>query len=447
MRGETIFAVSSGVGRAAVAIIRVSGPDAGVALARLAGGLPPPRRAALRHLCRPADGAVLDRALVLWFPGPDSVTGEDVGEFHIHGGVAVLAVMLDTLAADPRLRPAEAGEFTRRGFDNGKLDLTGVEGLADLIAAETEAQRRQALRQYSGALCGLYEDWRARLLAMLAHAEADIDFAEEDIPSDLAAENRRGVAALRAAMAAHLADGRHGERLRDGVSVVVLGAPNAGKSSLVNMLARRDVAIVSAEPGTTRDAIEVRLDLGGYPATVVDTAGLREAAGMVETEGIRRARARAADADLKLILFDATTWPDQDAASHALIDDDAIVVLTKLDLLAPDHPLRTQPPASVEGISVTSGEGLDRFLAALGEAVAVRADVAEKPALTRTRHRVLLEACVGHLDACLAHPDAAPVELAAEDLRLAARALGRLTGRIDVEDVLDSIFREFCIGK
>ncbi len=447
MRGETIFAVSSGAGRAAVAVIRASGPDAGVALARLAGGLPAPRHAALRTLRRPADHAVLDRALVLWFPGPDSVTGEDVTEFHVHGGLAVVAALLDTLAAEPGLRPAEAGEFTRRAFDNGKLDLTEVEGLADLIAAETEAQRRQALRQYSGALRDLYEDWRARLLRMVVYAEADIDFAEEAIPPELAAENRRAAEALRRAVAAHLADNRHGERLRDGVSVVVLGAPNAGKSSLVNMLARRDVAIVSAEPGTTRDAIEVRLDLGGYPATVIDTAGLREAAGMVETEGIRRARARAADADLKLILFDATTWPDLDAASCALMDGDTIAVLTKMDLAGRGHVLRDAPPAAFQCISVTSGEGLEGFLGALGAAVAMRARVAETPALTRMRHRVLLETCVGQLDAFLTHSDVAPAELAAEDLRLAARALGRLTGRIDVEDVLDSIFREFCIGK
>jgi tRNA modification GTPase len=402
----------------------------------------------LRTLRRPTDNAVLDRALVLWFPGPDSVTGEDVAEFHVHGGVAVVAALLDTLASEPGLRPAESGEFTRRSFDNGKLDLTEVEGLADLIAAETEVQRRQAVHQYSGALSEVYDGWRTRLLAILGHAEADIDFADEDIPPDLAAENRQAVIGLRSEMAAHLAGGRHGERLREGVTVVVLGAANVGKSSLVNVLARREVAIVSPEPGTTRDAIEVRLDLGGYPATVIDTAGLRDAAGAVETEGIRRARARAAAADLKLVLFDATMWPDVDAGVESFVDQDTVVVLTKMDLIGLDHPLRMNVPRGFVPTSVESGEGLDGLVGALTRAVADRAALVEEaPALTRARHRTLVEACIGHLDAFLAQPEDTPVELPAEDLRLAARALGRLTGCIDVEDVLDAIFGEFCIGK
>lgn len=446
---DTIFALSTARGRAGIAVVRVSGPGAGAALDRLAGERPEPRRAALRALCRPEDGVLLDRGLVLWFPGPASATGEDVAEFHIHGGPAVIAAILQALGTIPGLRPADPGEFTRRAFENGRLDLTEVEGLADLLAAETEAQRRQALRQFEGALGALYEGWRARLVPALAYAEAEIDFSDEDVPENLSAALRPGIAALAGDMEVHLRDSGRGERLREGVTVVILGAPNAGKSSMLNSLARRDVAIVSEEAGTTRDPIEVPLDLGGYPVVVVDTAGLRDRAGAVESEGIRRARARAASADLKLVLFDAAS--DWDAESLGLIDRDAIPVLTKIDLLPTGHPLRRDAPIlggrTAERISTLSGEGFPALLTRLGSEVETRSGLGEAPVLTRARHRTLLEQCLGQLHAFInAGPDLPP-ELAAEELRLAARTLGRITGRVDVEDLLDVIFRDFCIGK
>lgn len=431
--------------------MRVSGPEAGAALDRLAGGRPEPRRAALRPLRRPSDGVLLDRALVLFFPGPASATGEDVAEFHIHGGPAVVAAVLQALGNIPGLRPADPGEFTRRAFENNRLDLTEVEGLADLLAAETEAQRRQALRQFDGQLSALYEDWRARLVRALAHAEAEIDFSDEELPEDLTLALRPDITALANEIEGHLLDSGRGERLREGVSVVIVGAPNAGKSSLFNALARRDAAIVSEEAGTTRDPIEVHLDLGGYPVVAIDTAGLRAKAGAVESEGIRRARARAASADLKLVLFDAGAGPNWDTESLSLIDRDAIPILTKIDLLPTGCDLRRDGLVlggqAAERISVVTGEGVSHLLIRLEREVGLRVGVGEAPALTRARHRALLEECRSHLrnfsGSCLGLRP----ELAAEELRLAARALGRLTGRVNVEDLLDVIFRDFCIGK
>ena len=416
----------------------------------MTGGRPEPRRAVLRAIRHPSDNALLDRGLVLWFPGPASATGEDLAELHVHGGPAVVAAVLQALDGEPGLRPADPGEFTRRAFENGRLDLTEVEGLADLLAAETEAQRRQALRQLDGALGALYEDWRTRLIRALAHAEAEIDFSDEELPDNLTAALGPEIAVLARQMERHLDDEGRGERLREGVTVVVLGAPNSGKSSLVNSLARREVAIVSEEAGTTRDPIEVHLDLGGYPVMIVDTAGLRVADGAVENEGIRRARARAAAADLKLVLFDGSVGPNWDADSFGLLDENAIPVLTKADRLPSDHSLRRLSCVAGRAaalISVASGEGIPALLDRIGEEVAKRAGLGEAPALTRARHRLLLRECLDRLQAFRASASGSFPELAVEELRLAARALGRLTGRVDVEDLLDVIFRDFCIGK
>ena len=439
----TIFATATAAGRAGLAVVRVSGPGAADALAALAGETPPPRRAVRRRLRHPVSGDALDDALVLWFRGPASFTGEDVAEFHLHGGRAVAAAVLDALATLPGLRPAEAGEFTRRAFDNGKLDLTAVEGLADLVAAETEAQRRQALRQLDGELGRLYDGWRARLLGALAHVEAAIDFPDEDLPPSIADEVKHNLLCILGSLTQHLDDTRRGERLRDGVFVAILGAPNVGKSSLLNRLARRDAAIVAHESGTTRDVIEVQMDLGGYPATLADTAGLRDTADAVESEGVRRALARAADADLKLAVIDAAAWPAIDARTRALIDDDTLVVVNKTDLVAvgADAALDGRPPWP---ISCLTGDGVEALMAGLAAAIEARYAPGAAPALTRVRHRAALEDCAAALARCRAAP--AP-ELAAEDLRLAVRALGRITGRVDVEDLLDVIFAEFCIGK
>jgi tRNA modification GTPase len=439
----TIYALSSAPGRAGVAVVRLSGPQAGVALQALTGRALPPARLARRAVLRGDDGPI-DDGLVLWFPAPASFTGEDVAELHLHGSRAVLAALFATLGRLPGLRLAEPGEFSRRAFEHGKLDLTEAEGIADLINAETEAQRRQSLRQMQGELGRLYEGWRQALLRALAHLEADIDFPEEDLPQGVAAKVTPAVQALRAEIARHLADNRRGERLRDGVGVVILGAPNVGKSSLLNALARREAAIVSDLAGTTRDIIEVQLDLGGYPVVLADTAGLRESADRIESEGVRRALARAESADLKIVVLDATTWPDLPEATRALIDKDCLLLANKTDQRA------LPEGAAIDGrpvlpLSVSSGAGLDDLLRALEQAVAARFELTGNAALTRARHREALEYCAASLDRFLADPSDA--ELAAEDLRLAARALGRITGRIEVEDILDVVFRDFCIGK
>lgn len=433
----TIFALASGAGRGAVAVMRLSGPDTGAILAGIAGGVPQPRRASLRRLRAP-DGEPLDEALVLWFPAPGSYTGEDSAELHLHGGSAVIAAVGGALA---RLgaRPAEPGEFTRRAFLNGRMDLTAAEGIADLIAAETEAQRRQALRQAEGALARLIGAWAARLTRLLAHQEAAIEFADEDLPTDLGDRARAGAAALRAEIAAHLADDGRGERLREGLLVAILGAPNAGKSSLLNALAGRDAAIVSARAGTTRDVVEVRLDLAGVPVTLADTAGLREAADEIEQEGIRRAHRRAEEADLVLAVFAVDAPPDP--ATLGWARPGAIVVANKVDL-APAPP--TIGGIAPLAISARMGAGLDALRARLTDEARWLAGAGDSALLTRPRHRAALtEAAVW-----LEQAEAAPLpELASEALRAALRSLGRLTGRVGVEEVLDVVFRDFCIGK
>lgn len=452
---ETIFALSSGPGRAGVAVVRLSGAGAGAALIALTGDMPPPRQATLARVCDPVDGGIIDQGLILWFPAPGSFTGEDVAEFHLHGGRAVLASALSALGRMPGLRPAEPGEFTRRAFDNGKLDLSEAEGLADLIDAETEAQRRQAINQLGGALGRLTEGWRARLVAALAHLEATIDFADEDLapdaaPSAIVDAVRHNILCLIGEITQYIDESRRGERLRTGLTVAIVGAPNVGKSSLLNALARRDVAIVSDVAGTTRDVIEVRLDLEGYPVTLADTAGLhggtpavdRHAA--VEAEGMRRARAQAAAADLTVAVFDIRQLHQPDPDTLALVDTDTVVVFNKLDLTAgegPDH-LGGRPAVSV---SAKTGAGMATLETALAREAAERLSVSgESPLFTRARHRQALVECAAALERALEAPMA---ELAAEDLRLSLRALGRIAGRVDVEEVLDVIFREFCIGK
>jgi len=440
---DTIFALSTARGRAAIAVIRISGPRAGAALAALAPrGRPQPRVAKLAKLIDPRTGEAIDDALALWFPAPRSETGEDVVELQVHGGRAVVAGVLEALAGVPGLRPAEPGEFTRRAFLNGKLDLTAAEGLLDLIDAETAAQRRQALRQMEGELAALYEDWRARLVRALAHLEAEIDFADEDLPRNIGDPALADLATLRRAIAAHLDDRRRGEVLREGLSVAILGAPNAGKSSLMNALTRRETAIVSSIAGTTRDIVEARLDLGGYPILLADTAGLRDvtAAGdPVEREGVRRALARAEQADLRLLVVPAGTDPD--AATAALIGPDSILVASKADLVGDRDAKR---PSHALAVSTKTGFGLDALRRRLLAEAETRMGNDGGPAVTRARHRSALSECIASLERAAVAPTA---ELRAEDVRLAARALGRITGRIDVEDLLDVIFKEFCIGK
>lgn len=432
MSGDTIFALASSPGRAGVAIVRVSGPNALLALATIAKlSDPEPRRATMRTLVD-AEGAAIDDALVLWFAQPASFTGEDVAEFHVHGGRAIIDALLGALSALSGLRAAEPGEFTRRAVENGKLDLTRAEAIADLVDAETEGQRRQALRQYEGGLAALYDGWRDRLIKAGAWTEAAIDFSEEEIPESVIAEAKAQIAGIEKEIREYLDDSRHGEIVREGLYLAIIGPPNAGKSSLLNALARREVAIVSETPGTTRDVIEVRLDIAGYPVIASDTAGLRESENAIESEGVRRALASADNADLVLLLQDGSSpvegkWPEHD-----------LLVWNKSDLPWPSEQ-------SGPRISAHSGDGMDALLAKLSQLIRNKLErPSEAPPITRLRHRYALQITAASLARALA---ASEPELVAEDMRLAARALGRITGRVDIEDLLDVVFRDFCIGK
>jgi len=441
----TIFALSSGRPPAAIAVVRLSGPAARAALEALCK-LPEPRRAALRRLRSPTSKAVLDDALVLWLPGPNTETGEDMAELHLHGGRAVVAAVLDALGGLPGLRGAEAGEFTRRAFENGRLDLTAVEGLGDLVFAETEAQRAQAMRQYQGLLGERAESWRQRLIGALALVEARIDFSDEaDVPEDLISPALHAARELLEEIEKTLRDEHRGERLREGLVVAIAGPPNAGKSSLLNRLARREAAIVSPYAGTTRDVIEVHLDLAGYPVTLLDTAGVRESDDPVEQEGVRRARARAEAADLVLWVEDARER-EQRPAEGSNEQKKQWNVHNKLDLLDSDTKQPTESSHAFE-ISALTGAGLDRLVAALAKFAAEFFSAGEPALVTRQRHRDALREVADALGRALAAGPGGELELIAEELRLAARALGRLTGRVDVEDILDVIFRDFCIGK
>ncbi len=451
----TIFALSSGHGRAGLAVIRISGPDALPTLVALAQRVRPvPRRALRVRLVDPADGAVLDEALALWFQAPASFTGEDVVELHVHGGRAVVAGVLAALGRLDGLRLAEPGEFTRRAFENGKLDLTEAEGLADLIDAETEAQRRVALSQMGGALHRAAEGWRAGLLQAQALVEAAIDFSDEgDVSARAVADAVVVAAGVQVSLSAALDDAHRGEILRDGFRVVIAGPPNAGKSSLLNALARREAAIVSAEAGTTRDVLELHLNLGGLAVIVADTAGLREADGPVEREGIRRALDRARTADLVVWVTDAADRQANLAPElHRLLQGDFTVaagdilrVWTKVDLLPAGAAAAVDDKDAV-AVSVVSGVGVAALEARIAAAARTRTEGGEAPLITAARHRQHIDAAAQAVGAFLAD-DRAALELRAEDLRRAAQAVGRLVGKVDAEEILGAIFGRFCIGK
>ncbi len=450
---DTIYALSSASGKAGVSVIRVSGPKAWKSLEILAAGqnLPQPRKASLMSLVNPVSRETIDSAMIIGFRAPASFTGEDVIEYHCHGSPAVLEEMLDVLSKMDGHRLANHGEFTRRAFDNGKLDLTEAEAIADLIDAETKAQKEQALAQMGGALSDLYNGWAEELTRSLAYIEAIIDFPDEDVPDSETAKAMPAIGNLRIEIQNHLNDNRRGERLRSGLQVAVIGAPNAGKSSLVNALAQRDVAIVSDMAGTTRDVIEVHLNLGGYPVILADTAGLRpdqigdSGHEIIESEGIRRALKRAEAADLRILMFDAAE-KNPDTHTAALMDDKALVVVNKIDL-KPDARNLFHVKQGIDPvfISTQTGEGLDEFLKILtGKIASLMAVSRETPSLTRQRHRTHLEECVNFLELAM---DQTQPELMAQELRFAVTALGRITGRVDVEDLLDVIFKDFCIGK
>jgi len=446
---DTIYALASAHGVGGVAVVRVSGPLAFASLTALTDPMPLPeaRQANVRKLKDPKNDTQIDEAVVLRFVGPHSFTGEDVVEYHVHGGRAIVSALLDVLGRQDGHRLAGPGEFTRRGFENGRMDLTAAEAVADLIAAETEIQRAQALQQMGGALARLYDGWAARLAKALAYLEADLDFPDEDLPEGVGAEVLPVLRQIAFEIGQHLNDGRRGEILREGVKIAVVGAPNAGKSSLINALAQRDVAIVSDMPGTTRDIIEVHLNLGGYPVILADTAGLRpdqigqEGHDKIEQEGIRRALAYAKDADIVLVLFDGAVLPSLDPHTLKLLNDRTLAWASKGDIA------KTLPKIRGETLSVFSsstGQGMDALIKALTRRVADVMGTADRPYLTRKRHRAALQDA---LDALERSENAALPELMAEDARLALRAIGRITGRVDVEDLLDIIFRDFCIGK
>jgi tRNA modification GTPase len=429
----TIFALASGAGRAGVAVVRLSGPGVAAALAGLGCALPPARAA---RLVRPRwQEREIDQGLLLWFPAPASFTGEDVAELHLHGGLAVREALFAALL-ELGLRPAEPGEFSRRAVENGKLDLTRAEAVADLVEAETEEQRRAALRQHDGALADLYEGWRAALIMALGRAEAAIDFSDDGVGEAEFAVARDAALHISQEIRAHLDDGGRGEALREGVRLAIIGPPNAGKSSLLNALAGRDAAIVSDIAGTTRDVVEVRLDLGGVLVLASDTAGLRDSGDAIEREGVRRALAQARAAHLTLLLLDASAANPRGGLPADLAPD--ITVWNKIDLL---HEMKG--PHDGIAISLKTGEGVSALLDLLRQRVQQKF-AGQAPALTRPRHRAALTEAVAALDH--ARTAAAP-ELLAEDLRLAMRAVGRITGRVDVEEVLDFVFRDFCIGK
>ncbi|MFQ1700304.1 tRNA uridine-5-carboxymethylaminomethyl(34) synthesis GTPase MnmE [Loktanella agnita] len=425
---DTIFALATARGRAGVAVIRLSGAAALGASARLMRSVPVARGVRQLH---DAEGALLDEALVLQFPEGRSFTGEPVIELHLHGSPAVVAAVLRVLGNDPQLRAAEPGEFTRRALENGRLDLAQVEGLADLIDAETDAQRRQAVRVFSGALGEIAESWRVRLIRAAALIEATIDFADEEVPVDVTPEVRELVQGVRREMHRESEGVRVAERLRDGFEVAIIGEPNVGKSTLLNRLAGRDVAITSEIAGTTRDVIEVRMDLEGLPVTLLDTAGLRDTDDIVEGIGVSRARARAEEADIRVHMLDSDDDIPQDAG------DSDIYVRSKADLLGP----------GVAAVSGKTGAGVDQLVARISSLLQER--VASVGVAMKERHRVAMVQAVGYLTNVEESLDLEDgmADLLAEDLRSAIRAVDSLVGRVDVEHVLDEIFASFCIGK
>lgn len=454
---DTIIALASGAGRAGVAVVRISGPGAlGVLMALGGGPIPQPRRAVVRALHAPGEDGPgedvpLDEAVVLFFASPASFTGEDVVELHVHGGPAIISAVLEAALRTRLVRLAEPGEFTRRAFERGRIDLTRAEAIADLVDAETEGQRRQAARIYRGEAARAFEGWRGQLIAAMAALEASVDFPDEsDVSRDIELAALAPLEGLAGELESALASAGRGEAVREGFSIAILGRPNAGKSSLLNRLARREAAIVSPIPGTTRDIVEVRLVLAGFPVWIADTAGLRETADQVEAEGVRRALARAEDADLRIWVLDSASHPDPAGLQPENVSRETawrpgdLTLLNKIDLASPSAV--TGP--DVYAISASTGAGLAQVEDVLTGIVRSRLASDESPLITRTRHRLLVEDSLAHIERALEGARiGVGAELVSEDLRLAARSLGRITGSVDVEDLLDRIFSDFCIGK
>ena len=441
---DTIFALATPPGKSGVAVLRLSGArslEALTQLTRLQNITP--RHVNYVTFHDPLNWEIIDSGLAIYFKAPHSFTGEDVVELHIHGSIASIKQMLSTLGKMPGLRPAEAGEFTRRAFMGGKMDLLEAEGLADLIDASTTEQKSQAMRQMQGELSGFYDELRTRIVRALALLEAYIDFPDEDIPDSVLTDLNSEIQTIQNLINESLDDGRAGERLRDGIDVVIVGAPNAGKSSLLNLIAKRDAAIVSHKAGTTRDIIEIHLDISGYPVTLVDTAGLRESDEEIEAEGIKRAMKRAGDADIKLVVFDGSQLPQVDSTSLSLLDSNSILLVNKCDI-ATSKEWTASTPVKPLFISASTGQGVNALFAELESRISGFFSQHEAPFITRARHRSLLEESHNYLLNSTAN---LPLELKCEELRCAAQAVGKITGKIQVDDVLDVIFSSFCIGK
>ena len=441
---DTIYSLSTGAGSSGVAIIRLSGSASEEVLKILTRKqTPKPRLASLRRIHSPVNQDAIDEGIVIWFPGPNSYTGEDVVEFHVHGGPSITEEVLKSISTISSCRIAEPGEFTRRAFQSGKMDLTSAEAVADLIDAKTIEQRRQALKQFDGQLAGLYDEWRKQLIDLLAYAESAIDFSDEELPENINKTIKHNILCIKDSIAQHIDDKMVGERIRSGFRVTIVGAPNSGKSSLLNRLATRDAAIVSDIAGTTRDVIEVQMNLEGFAVIISDTAGIRDAQNEVEVEGVRRARKSADEADLLVVVFDALDLPNISDLTSTYITDKSLVLINKVDVL--EHNLPSEINGKeILGVSAKTGEGFEEFQLKLNQDIKNYFRNNEQPVLTRVRHREALEEALVSLNRS---SQAKLPELVAEDIRLAVRSIGKITGRVDVEDVLDIIFNEFCIGK
>jgi tRNA modification GTPase len=444
-RTDTIFALATPPAKSGVAVIRLSGP---LALTTLMGLCKLPsiesRHAHYASFYHPVTGELIDHGVAIFFKGPNSFTGEDVVELQLHGSIAVIDELNQILGAMPDLRPAGPGEFTHRAFLHGKMDLMEAEGLADLIDAQTSHQKSQALRQMEGELSGFYNELRTDIIRCLAHLEAYIDFPDEDIPEEVLTGLNEAINSVMAQITHTLADANRGQRLRDGITIAILGAPNVGKSSLLNRIAKRDAAIVSHRAGTTRDIIEIHLDIAGYAVTLIDTAGIHESSDDIEQEGIRRALERAGQADIKLVLFDGGNWPALDEQSKALMTGNSIAVINKCDLITKAERISNDAIATPLFISTQTGEGVDALLVQLQTHIIGYFSQGEGSFITRQRHRSLLASSLQSLEKA---KTPLPLELKCEELRLAAQSIGEITGKIQVDDVLDVIFSSFCIGK
>lgn len=440
---DTIFAPATPSGRSGVAVLRISGEQAADVFSRFSLPCPAPRLATLARLVNPLTRAPIDHALALWFPAPASFTGEDVVELHLHGSRAVMQELLGLLGAWEGFRLAEPGEFSRRAFLNNKMDLTQAEAIVDLIDAETEAQKRQALRQMGGALAAACTALRHAVTQVRAHLEAYLDFPDEDIPEAIAYALDEEIFGVEARIRSLLGDDQMGEKIRDGFYAVILGAPNAGKSTLMNLLAKRDVAIVSPQAGTTRDVLEVHLDVGGYPLTLADTAGLRDTQEAIEAEGIRRATEYAAHADFRLFVFDVSVPRSEQEAILAHQQPNDVVILNKTDLHTP-YIDEYADISNALPLSAKMAEGIESLISVMKEHMQERLSGGQDALITRARHRTAFISALSHLENARLQT---ALELKGEELRLTTQELGKIVGAIHIEDVLDVVFSSFCIGK